>query len=139
MSMQAGTFKPAFTVFMLVKAAPDWLSFTVAHRRQLTQAQLTPILEKHHLHASLHFLDLELYSTRVTDIWIWRTRDVPGYQHLMQDLRKSPFWNRFFNVVEILAGVDEARGRQYYRELVPTWGDPSCVGAKLAPLMQNVA
>jgi hypothetical protein len=139
MTRQANTFESEFTVFMLLKIAPEWLGFTLARARELAQEALAPILKKHNSKVSLRYFDAEFYSPRVTDIWIWRARDVHAYHHVLEDLRDNPFWNRYFKVIETLAGVEEAYARKYYRELIPTWPDSGFVEAKFRTMMQDVA
>jgi len=130
MTRPASTLKPHFTVFMLVKTAPEWLGFTVARVRELALEQLAPTLSKHTSNVSLRFFDVRFYSNRVTDIWIWAAKDVHAYHHLLEDLRADPFWNRYFKIVEILAGVEDAHARRYYRELISTWNDPGFADAR---------
>jgi len=79
---------------MLVKTAPELLGFTVARVRELALKQLAPILSKRTSNVSLRFFDVRFYSNRVTDIWIWGTKDVCAYHHLLKDLREDSFWNR---------------------------------------------
>jgi hypothetical protein len=55
---------------------------------------------------------------------------------LLKDLREDSFWNRYFKIVEILAGVEDAHARKYYRELISTWTDPGFVDTAK---MRNVA
>lgn len=113
MTPQTKDFEPAFTVFMLVKTTPEWLGFPVAHRQELARTQLTPILKKHEAGVSLRYFDVEFYSARVTDIWMWDARDHHSYELLVEELRETPFWDRYFEVVEILTGVEDAYAKNY--------------------------
>jgi hypothetical protein len=115
MTMQSNAFEPALTVFMLVKTTPEWLGFPVDRRFELVREQLTPILKKH-TGVALRFFDVEFYSARVTDIWMWEARDHHSYELLVEDLRETPFWDRYFEVVEILTGVENAYAKNYGRE-----------------------
>ena len=116
MATQNKAFETTLTVFMLVKTTPEWLGFTVDRRYELARGQLTPILKKHAAGVSLRFFDVEFYSARVTDIWMWDAKDHQSYQLLVEDLRESPFWDRYFEVVEILPGVQNAYANNYDRE-----------------------
>ena len=118
MTPKTNGFEPAFTVFMLVKTTPEWLGFTVDHRHDLARTQLTPILKKHADGVSLRFFDVEFYSARVTDIWMWDAKDHHSYELLVEELRETPFWDRYFEVVEILPGVEDAYARNYDRALL---------------------
>lgn len=111
-------FEPAMTVFMLVKTSPEWLSFPVDRRFKLLEEQFTPILKKHITNVALRFFDVEFYSTRVTDIWMWDAKDHHSYELLVEDLRETAFWDRYFDIVEILTGVENAYARNYDRPVV---------------------
>jgi hypothetical protein len=139
MARQAYTSVPKFTVIMLLKNAAAWEGLTVARAREWAQEALAPVLRKHASKVTLRFFDVEFYSPRVTDIWIWRTTDVNAYHHLLEDLRENPFWNRYFKVIETLAGVEETYAKNYYRELIPTWPDSGVRDAKSGTMMQDVA
>jgi hypothetical protein len=138
MTRQATVFEPRFTVFMLLKTAPECLGLTGARAREMAQEALSPFLKKHASKVTLSFFDVEFYSARVSDIWIWRAKDVHAYHHLLGDLRQNTFWNRHFKVVEILAGVEEAHARKYYRELIPTWADSGFIDTESRTMMQDV-
>ena len=138
-SQRTHTPEPEFTVFMLLKIAPECLGFTVACARELAREALAPILQQHAATVTLGYFDMKFVSDRVTDIWIWRARDVQAYQRLLADLRAEPFWDRYFKVVEILAGLEEAQARKYYRRLLPALADADPVEAELGPVMQDVA
>ena len=111
-------FEPALTVFMLVKTSPEWLGFSVDHRFELLARDFTPILRKHAAGVALRFFDVEFYSTRVTDIWMWDARDHHAYQLLVEDLRETAFWDRYFEIVEILTGVENVYARNYDRPAI---------------------
>ena len=116
--MTTARFEPEFSVFMLVKTTPEWLSFPVDHRNRLAREQLTPILEKHAPKVRLRFFDVEFYSARVTDVWMWDAKDHHAYELLVEELRETPFWDRYFEIVEILTGVEDAYAKNYDREKI---------------------
>ena len=118
MSTKQTSFEPALSVFMLVKTSPEWLGFTVDRRFAILAEHFTPILKKHAANVSLRFFDVEFYSTRVTDIWMWDARDHHSYQLLVEDLRETAFWDRYFDVVEILTGVENAYAKNYDRPTI---------------------
>ena len=113
MSQETSVFEPAFTAFMLVKTTPEWLGFSVDRRNELARAQLTPVLKKHAAGTRLRFFDIEFYSARVSDMWMWDCKDHQSYQLLVEELREGPFWDRYFQVVEILVGVEDAYVKNY--------------------------
>src|ERR1700686_2292675 len=96
------------TVFMLVKTTPEWLGFSIDERFKLLAAHIEPILRKHRPKVTLRFYDVEFYTARVTDLWVWEASDHQAYQLLVEALRETPFWDRYFQIVEILPGVENA-------------------------------
>jgi len=105
----------SLTVFMLVKTTPEWLGFSIDERFKLLAAQMEPILRKHQTKVTLRFYDVEFYSARVTDLWVWEATDHQAYELLVEDLRETPFWDRYFQIVEILPGVENAYAKNYNR------------------------
>ncbi|MFC5475796.1 darcynin family protein [Paraherbaspirillum soli] len=103
------------TVFMLVKTTPEWLGFSIDRRFSLLAEHFEPILRKHQPQVTLRFYDVEFYSARVTDIWVWDASEHHAYELLVEDLRETPFWDRYFEIVEILPGVENAYAKNYER------------------------
>lgn len=115
---QADFSAPALSVFMLVKTSPEWLGFSVDKRFELLRDHFEPILRKHREGVRLRFYDVEFYTARVTDIWLWEALSHHAYELLVEDLRETPFWDRWFEVVEILPGVENAYARNYDRAVI---------------------
>jgi hypothetical protein len=109
---------PAITGFMLVKTLPEWLGFTVEERFRQLAEHVQPVLKKHAAGVRLRFYDVEFYSARVTDLWLWEAVSHHAYQLLVEDLRETPFWDRFFDIVEILPGVENVYADNYGRAAV---------------------
>jgi aromatic ring-cleaving dioxygenase len=105
----------AMTVVMLVKTLPEWLAFSIDERFKLLAAHMEPILRKHRSKVTLRFYDVEFYSARVTDLWVWEATDHQAYEVLVEDLRETPFWDRYFQIVEILPAVENAYAKNYSR------------------------
>jgi hypothetical protein len=106
----------SLTVFMLVKTTPERLGFSIDERFKLLAAHIEPILRKHQPEVTLRFYDVEYYSARVTDLWVWEVTDHQFYELLVEDLRETPFWDRYFQIVEILPGVENAYAKNYNRK-----------------------
>jgi Darcynin, domain of unknown function len=90
------------TVFVLVKTMPEWLGFSVDQRFAHFARYMQPILKKYEEQVRFTFYDTEFFSARVTDVW----------------MRETPLWDRFFSIVEILAGVENAYARNYNRAAI---------------------
>jgi hypothetical protein len=79
---------------------------------------VAPVLKKHAAQVRLRFYDVEFYATRVTDIWVWEAASHHAYQLLVEDVRETPIWDRYFEIVEILPGVENAYAENYGRAAV---------------------
>jgi hypothetical protein len=106
------------TVFMMVKTMPEWLGLPVEERFGHFNRCMKPILKKYQDEVRCRIFDTEFYSTRVTDIWVWESKSRHAYEMVVEELRETPLWDRFFSIVEILAGVENAYARNYNRDVV---------------------
>ncbi|WP_086661441.1 darcynin family protein [Lentzea kentuckyensis] len=107
------TFEANVTAFMLVKTTPKWLTLTVPQRMEAFATEILPVIEEKAEGVRSRFYDTEFYSTRVTDIWVWEARDHEAYQLLIEALRETPFWDTYFEVVDLLVGVENGYARNY--------------------------
>jgi hypothetical protein len=106
------------TVFMLVKTTPEWLGCTVEQRFAHFKNYMVPVLKQYEQQVCLRFYDTEFFSARVTDVWVWDAKSRHAYEMVVEALRETPLWDRFFTLVEILAGVENAYARNYGREAI---------------------
>jgi hypothetical protein len=91
---------------------------TVAERFAALGRLVEPILRKYRDRLTLRFFDTEFYSARVTDIWLWEATDRHAYELVVEELRETPFWDRYFHIVEILPGVENAYAKNYDRPVL---------------------
>ncbi|MEZ4445118.1 MAG: darcynin family protein [Polyangiaceae bacterium] len=103
---------PPFYVFHLVRSADGWLVMSPEERNQFVQETLMPIL-KRRPGVRLRYFDAEAYSPRVTDVLMWEVSERRDYEALVEDLRETPFWGRYFEVLEILPCVEDGFARHY--------------------------
>ncbi|NDW03413.1 darcynin [Jiella sp. 40Bstr34] len=101
---------------MLVKTTRLWLDKPVDERFAWGEAVLEPILKKHASGVSLRFFDVEFYSARVTDIFVWNVVNRKSYELLVEELRETDFWDKYFGIIEILVGVEDAYADNYDRK-----------------------
>ncbi len=97
--------RPALTGFMLVKALPAWTTLGFGEQLVLLQAHVEPILRGCHEQVRLSMYDVEQAHSGATDIWVWEARDRAAYRQLLADLRGTPFWGRYFEVLDVLDGA----------------------------------
>jgi hypothetical protein len=95
---------------MLVKSLPEWLAMPGAQRHQALAQHVEPVLARYQDEVRVRFYDVEFYSANVTDVWLWEARSHQAYQRLVEDLRDTPFWDRYFQIVDILPGVANPYG-----------------------------
>jgi hypothetical protein len=108
-------FTAALTTFMLVKTTPEFLGLSPDKRFSVVKDYLEPLLFKFKESVRLRFYDVEFYSARITDIWMWEAASHRAYELLVEDLRDTPFWDRYFSIVEILPGVENVYVSSYNR------------------------
>lgn len=108
-------FTPQLTVFMLVKTMPEWLGLDVPTRFALMREHVEPILAAHAQGVRMRFYDAEFYTARVTDLWVWDAASHHAYELVVEALRETPFWDRYFQVVEIIPAVENAYATNYGR------------------------
>lgn len=106
------------TVFMMVKTMPEWLGFAIEERFAHFNRYMNPILKKYEDEVRCRIFDTEFFSTRVTDVWVWEAKSRHAYEMVVEELRETPLWDRFFSIVEILAGVENAYARNYGQDAV---------------------
>jgi hypothetical protein len=104
-----------YSFFMLVKTTPTWLAFTPDERFGFLGTTIAPLLEKHP-DVSMRFFDSEAYHGRYTDVVVWETADPLAYQAVVEDLRETPFWDTYFEVVDIVPSIENAYARHYQVE-----------------------
>jgi hypothetical protein len=110
----------AVTAFILVKTMPEWLAMTVQERVDAFTTQVVPVIEARTTGVRSRFYDTEFYSARVTDVWMWEADDHHAYQRLIDALRETPFWDRYFEVVDLLVGTENGYARTYGLDSVAT-------------------
>jgi darcynin-like uncharacterized protein len=93
---------------------------SVAERVQAFTTQVVPRIEARARGVRSRFYDTEFYSARVTDIWVWEADDHDAYRLLIDALRETPFWDRYFEVVDLLVGTENGYARTYDLEPVAT-------------------
>ncbi|ATL33111.1 darcynin family protein [Streptomyces formicae] len=111
--MSADETEPPVTAFILVKTTPEWLALTVQERVHVFTTQVLPVIEAKTTGVRSRFYDTEFYSARVTDVWVWEADDHRAYQLLIDALRETPFWDRYFEVIDLLVGTENGYARTY--------------------------
>ncbi|MDJ1135843.1 darcynin family protein [Streptomyces iconiensis] len=108
------------TAFILVKTTPEWLAMSPQERVDAFTTEVVPVIKGKVTGVTSRFYDTEFYSARVTDVWVWEARDHHAYQLLIDALRETPFWDRYFEVVDLLVGSENGYARTYGVDAVTT-------------------
>ncbi|WP_439379171.1 darcynin family protein [Amycolatopsis lexingtonensis] len=107
------SFEAEVTAFMLVKTTPEWLGLSVEQRVHAFETEILPVVKEKAAGVRSRFFDTEFYSARVTDVWVWEAADHQSYQLVIEALRETPFWDRYFEITEILVGVENGYAKNY--------------------------
>ncbi|MFR9729118.1 darcynin family protein [Saccharopolyspora sp. MS10] len=111
-------FESAVTAFLLIKTNRAWLDLSVPERVAAFQENVLPTIEDKAEDVRWRYYDTEFYSARVTDIWVWEARDHDTFQLVIEALRETPFWDHYFEIVEIIVGVENAVTKNYGTEIL---------------------
>ncbi|WP_033343015.1 darcynin family protein [Catenuloplanes japonicus] len=106
-------FEPAVTAFILLKTNRAWLELSVPERVAAFQERVLPAIKDRAEDVRWRYFDTEFYTARVTDIWVWEARDHDAFQLVIEALRETPFWDHYFEIVDILVGVENATTKHY--------------------------
>jgi hypothetical protein len=98
--------------FMLVRTTPTWLALTPTERFGFLGEVIAPILGRHP-RVSMRFFDSEAFHAGCTDVIFWETPSVLAYQAIVEDLRETPFWGTYFDVVDIVASIENGYAHHY--------------------------
>ncbi|WP_030665027.1 darcynin family protein [Streptomyces rimosus] len=112
-SAPAAEAAPPVTAFMLIKTMPEWLAMTPEERVHALDTEVMSVVKAKTTGVRSRFYDTEFYSTRVTDVWVWEAEDHEAYQLLIDALRETPFWDRYFEIVDLLVGTENGYARTY--------------------------
>ncbi|MBI1252714.1 MAG: darcynin [Hyphomonas sp.] len=106
-----------FTIFMQVKTTSAWLALSPEQRFAFLGEAIEPILARHPS-VRMRFFDTEFYNAEVTDVIVWEAQRLGDYQAVVEELRETPFWGVYFDVVSILPGVENAYADAYDQPVV---------------------
>jgi hypothetical protein len=98
--------------FMLVRTTPQWLALAPSDRFGFLGESIAPILGAH-TDVSMRFFDSEAFHANYTDVIMWETASLMSYQAIVEELRETPFWGTYFEVVDIVASIENAYALHY--------------------------
>ncbi len=98
--------------FMHLRTTTAWLKLSPKDRFAFVGEVIRPLLAKHPK-VSMRYFDAEAFSAEVSDVILWETADVMAYQAVVEDLRETMFWGTYFEVVGIVASVENGYAIHY--------------------------
>jgi len=110
---------PNHAFAMLVHTTPAWLRMPPPQRFAFVDESIRPLVARHPA-VRMRFFDAEAFSARYTDMVLWETADVLAYQALVEELRETPFWDTYFEVVEIVPMIENAFAHHYGVPALPS-------------------
>ena len=102
----------AYSIFMLVQATPNWLGLKPPERFAFLDEEIQSRLASHPA-VRMRFWDVEHLSARVSDVILFETQDLAQYRSLIEGIRETKFWGHYFEVLEILPGIENAYAQHY--------------------------
>lgn len=102
----------AYSIFILVKTTPAWLALSPPERFTFLGEEVQPILAAHP-DVTMRFWDTEHFNARVTDVILFETQTLRSYAMVVEKLRETRFWGPYFDVVEVLPGIENAYANAY--------------------------
>ncbi|MEC9347540.1 MAG: darcynin family protein [Pseudomonadota bacterium] len=101
-----------YSLFMLVRATPAWLALPPPERSGWFDRIVRPLLARRPA-VRLRYFDAEFFHARISDVMLWQTGDLDAWRALVEDLRETPFWGHYFEVLEIVPTVEDAWSTHY--------------------------
>lgn len=107
-----GTKEVNHAFFMLARTTTEWLQLEPDLRFEFLGDAIAPIL-KRHPDVSMRFFDSEAFHAGCSDVVFWETHERLEYQAIVEELRETPFWGRYFEVVSIVPAIENAYALHY--------------------------
>ena len=102
---------------MHLRTTTTWLALAPADRHAFVDSTIRPLLVRNPK-VRLRYFDAEAFSADVSDVAMWETEDVLAYQSVVDQLRETLFWGHYFEVVSIVASIEQAFAAHYHVERI---------------------
>lgn len=95
-----------YTILLLVKATPQWLTLPRTQRDQFVQTEVRAVLDKFSDQCSIRLFDCDFTHAQVSDFMIIETGNLEQYGYLTGYLRESKTLAvPYFEIKDIIIGV----------------------------------
>lgn len=94
-----------WTIFMLLRATPHWLSHTMSERESIAQDCLAQAGLGDQV--SMCFYDAEAFSGTCSDVAVFEASDLAAYYFVIERLRNTPLFGKpYFDVLDIIPTLE---------------------------------
>ena len=97
-----------YTVFMLLRATPAWLALGRGERLAFHDETLQLVFDGFPA-VTLRYYDTEAFHGRCSGVAVWETRGLHEYYALVEALRGTAFFSRYFGPIPTTAIVAHVR------------------------------
>ncbi len=95
-----------WTVFVLLRATPQWLSHTMEERNAIASEWLGEAMTD--ARVQMQFYDAEAFSGRCSDVAVFETEDLQAYYFTMERLRNTTMIAKpYFDIVDIIPAIKD--------------------------------
>jgi len=95
-----------WTVFVLLRATPDWLAQSEQDRETISQSCLGQAMVDDRV--TMRFYDAEAFSAPCSDVAVFETRDLGAYYFVMERLRSTALFSTpYFEVIQIIPAIED--------------------------------
>ena len=95
-----------YTVFVLLKALPSWLSLSRSRRNEIAGAAMSRALLDDAV--TVRHFDAEAFSSFCSDVAVFETSDMMRFYFVMERLRDSPlFAEPYFELIQIVPAIED--------------------------------
>jgi hypothetical protein len=97
--------KSAYTIFMALRARPEWLRLSREERSDIAEKAMATALDG--LPVRIRHFDAEAFSAVCSDVSLFETDDLEAYYFAIERLRDSAIFSKpYFEVVAIIPAME---------------------------------
>ncbi|WP_296580686.1 darcynin family protein [Xanthobacter sp.] len=96
----------SFTIFVLLRALPAWLSLSRSRRNEIASAAMAHAFTD--AAVTLRHFDAEAFTAVCSDVSVFETSDLAAFYFTMERLRDTPlFAAPYFELVHIIPAIED--------------------------------
>ncbi|GCE49981.1 darcynin-like uncharacterized protein [Thermosporothrix hazakensis] len=96
-----------YSVFVLMTAAPAWLSLSREQRNDMVANTLEPLLREFGATVRVRLFDAEAFTARCSDVMMLETEDLKSYYYFIEKLRDTALIaHPYFIVNDIIPAIE---------------------------------